>query len=556
MMKQSLSLAGMITLALLATPKAHAVTPLCQQVMGLPPVSSYVQSVIDRSEASITYAAGLSAGTGFANLPKSAQNMASFFLLLIDSQLALTEQARDLTQNTACLHADTLRIQCQIDKVRDEINAAFAENNPSRAIVLQDQIPFLRERMQYLLQGAADPSFSDPTWGLVSNIDPPGAAGWCCQANGETCAEATDCAGQRFHTLEGCVKASKCSAPVGQSPETSRLCPFTSDYGPAMRNGYGCDVSVMGPRATYASSIYERDVMEYLVNRINEVSTNLGATPSLPASHKMVNGCMRKYGYCSGDPYFACAEDADCTTNNAGGTCTFDLPTDAFWNPVRSPFSVIKDHLGVLSRFLSVREQQGISRRQSDELKTPAEFSQQQSSESMFRKGAGFIESFFRGTYRQDFGGWSRMQGREEVNPFTQTTDAQMTMAAALPFTGVGGELKKLVTEMDGVRGFLVKYAYFARRTCMNRPCSLKLEQILRVAYTDACFPYAEGAYKNEDASDPLWKKCVQDACIPLEGVELDGNKCVCYTLGKNPDLKYDPQEVDPTDSPDVCVPR
>jgi hypothetical protein len=555
MMRRLLPISGLSLLALLATPAAHAMTPLCNQVMSVPAVSQYAQQVIDRSDAGIAHAATLPAGTGFASLPTSARNMGSFFLLLVDSQLALTEQARDLTQITACLHADSLRIQCQMDKVRDEITSAFAGGNPARAADLQDQIPFLRERLLHLLQGAGDPSYADPTWGILHDIDPPNAGQWCCQSNGNTCTQSASCAGQRFYTLEGCVKASKCAAPVGQSPETSRACPFTSDYGPAMPNGYGCDATVMGPRAVYASMIYERDVMRYLSGRIMEVAATLGAPPS-QVTHKVVNGCKRKYGYCEAEPYFACAEDADCAAAGVNGACAFDIPIGASWSPVRSPFSVLKDHMGVLSRFLNVREQQGVSRRQSDELKTPAEFSARQSTGSLLRRGASFIEGFFRVSYRQDFSTWSRTQGREEVNPFTQSTDAQMTMAAALPYTGAGNELKKLVTEMDGVRGFLVKYAYFARRTCMNRPCSMKLEQILRIAYSSSCFPYAGNLFVTDSENDPLWKKCVQEACIPLEGFPLDAAKCKCYRVQKNPNLQYDVSEVSPTASPDVCVPR
>jgi hypothetical protein len=546
---------------------AQALTPLCTQVLGdttqtpptpgIPVVSPYVQKVLDRSNAGITYAASLGTGEGpFTGLPSAAQNLRSFFSLLVDVQLTLNEQALDLPQNSACLHADILKIQCQMDKVHDELFLAFTASSPARINQLQAQLPFLRDRLKYLLRGAADPSFADPEWGAKNTIDPPTGSYWCCAPTGGTCTQDNSCAGQQFYTLEGCMRGSKCAAPVAQSPEDARMCPFSSDYGPAMKNGYGCDASVMEPRSVYGTMIYEKDTLAYLVNRLNEVTVSLGGTPSLPVSHKPVlNGCMRKYGYCSDDKTFACAENVDCVEANLG-QCMFDVPPDAAWSAVRSPFTLLKDQLGILARFVGLREQQGFSRQQADELKVPSEFSSQRSSESAVRAASALLEGGFRSGFRTDFSNWSKQQGRDEANAFAQSTDTQQSMVAALPMSGVGGQLKNLVKDMDGVRGFLVQYAYFARRTCVNRPCSQKLEQILRMAYTNSCFPFADGSYKNDSLTDPQWQKCAKDACIPVDGVTLDAGKCVCYKINAGTNLANNPTEVAPTDNPDVCVPR
>jgi hypothetical protein len=554
-------------LPLLLPLSARALSPMCEQVLGnpdkgisgIPAVSPYVRQVLERSNAGITYAKDESkkeTGGEFTVIPSAAQTVAILFRSLVDVQLTLTEQVTDLTQVSACRHADVIQIQCQLDKVRDEILAAFKAGKPALISQLEPQIPFLKERLEYLNRGADDPSFADPTWGALNPIDPPSGDYWCCADSGDTCTQSAACvSGGAFYSLDGCLRGSKCKAPVGQSAEGSRTCPFSSDYGPAVRTGYGCDASIMNPRAVYGTIVYERDTLQYLLDQVRRVGTELGGTTPPAPSHKVVNGCMRKYGYCTEDRYVACAEDVDCIEANAG-TCAFDLPEDASWQSVGSPFSLMKDNLGIIAKFLRLRAQQGYSRLPSNDLKNTSEFSGQQSSERDERADEGAFQSMFRGAFRLDFSNWSRVQGREEVGPFIQSTDAQQAMAAALPFSGVGKRLKAVVTDMNGIRGFLAQYAYFARRTCINRPCSMKLEQILRMTYTDACFPFADGTYKNDSLEDPQWKKCAQEACIPVEGVTLDAGKCVCYRVNAGSNLEYNPVEVEPGDKPDVCVPR
>ena len=549
-MRTSFLLSGLLLPWILLGPTtAHGLSPLCEQVLRTPPVSPYVKQVLDRSNEGITYAATLRGAATFEFLPATARTVGSFFLLLIDQQLTITSQMQDLTQNSACLHGDILQLQCQMDKVRDELTAAFNANAAGRINQLQYQLPFLRDRVQHLLKGSSDPTYKDTGWGEVSPIDPPDRQKWCCDS-GDTCTQSKTCTTQGFATLDACVRGSQCKAPASEAPEASRLCPFSSDYGPAMSNGYGCDASVMGPRATYASMIAEKQSLDSLVNRLKQVNASLGGTTSLPATHQVVNGCKPVSGRCSLDQKVRCINDNECAAEDAG-TCTFAIPADADWNAVRGPFSLVKDHLRLLATFLTLRQEQGFSRLQARDLQTANERFPAGSNADM-----PIFEQMFQGGYRTDFSNWSKQQGKAEVNAFVQSNDAELTTAAALPSSGVGGQLQELVTGKDGIRGFLIRYATYARRTCMNRPCSKKLDQILRLAYTDACFPYASGTFAKDTAENPQWMQCAKDACIPLPGVTLDTAKCVCYRQSQNANQTLNLTEVAPNQNPDVCMPR
>ena len=539
MMKRPV-LIGSLLVLLAAPSAANALSPLCAQVLSAPAVSPYVREVIQRSNAGIPPVSGTSGGN--LAVPDWAERIGGYFLWLIDAQLTTSEHIADLGQNSACLHDDILRLQCQIDKVREEVMISIGAGDTVRLSTLQAQIPFLKDRITALLAGATDPTFSDQTWGVKTTFDPENQQAWCCETAGSLCEQSSTCGGTRFYTLEGCVNAGKCTAPSGQDIDAQRQCPFSTDYGPAMRNGYGCDASVMGPRATYQSIQFEQQTLREAIDRLNGLSETIGGERSLPASHKVINGCKRTFGYCSEKKDVLCADDADCGKENAG-TCTYDLPPDAAWNGVRSPFSMVKNHVGLVMKFWDLRSLQGATRTASSETKNST--------------GAlSYLESLFRGGYRQDFGAWSRGQGQREVNPFIEGNDAQLRIAEALPSSGVGGLLKKVVTDpQNGLRGFIIRYSYFARRSCMNRPCSAKLEQIMRIAASNSCFPYAQTDEQQAGSPPGGWEQCAAEACIPLTNQPVDTSRCICYRVPTTPNFTGEPTEVSP-DQADVCVPR
>lgn len=74
----------------------------------------------------------------------------------------------------------------------------------------------------------------------------------------------------------------------------------------------------------------------------------------------------------------------------------------------------------------------------------------------------------------------------------------QETADAFAPLTQTIGDLSHLAHDKDtsvrSLRDMVQDFAYFLRRSCMNRPCNDRLDTILSTVATDACFPYTSGS--------------------------------------------------------------
>lgn len=64
-----------------------------------------------------------------------------------------------------------------------------------------------------------------------------------------------------------------------------------------------------------------------------------------------------------------------------------------------------------------------------------------------------------------------------------------------------------------GMRKFAKGYAYFLRRSCINRQCNSQLETILKILFTDECFPYASGEFETGKNSDDTNAKSTWERC-------------------------------------------
>ena len=112
-------------------------------------------------------------------------------------------------------------------------------------------------------------------------------------------------------------------------------------------------------------------------------------------------------------------------------------------------------------------------------------------------------------------------QATKEASILPKAQDAGLEVLEALePVRPAVKRLVELVNQSDrGLRKFARNYAYFLRRSCIYRPCNEKLETIMKVLYSDECFPYASGAFDvkagDEITDDPSWQKC-QDAVNDL----------------------------------------
>ncbi|MBM3231244.1 hypothetical protein FJZ28_02855, partial [Candidatus Peregrinibacteria bacterium] len=78
------------------------------------------------------------------------------------------------------------------------------------------------------------------------------------------------------------------------------------------------------------------------------------------------------------------------------------------------------------------------------------------------------------------------------------------------------------VTSAQGksLRTFVRDYAYFLRRSCIDRPCGKQLDTVLKIIFQDDCFPYANSKYQRKTIT-PRGIARAQQNCNaqPFQGV-------------------------------------
>jgi hypothetical protein len=556
-------------LLFLFVPRAEAASSvLCGQLRNanIQPVSqNYTKRVLDRAEQGLTNARGTAVDADFERyLPGWIRRTGSVWAGLIDSDLQITTEQRELTDVTACLHIDLMLIECKIDDVRQELRVQLERGGLLSVRMLLDLVEFLNQRRSHLEKGALNPLYSDPQWGQRYLFDPPSQV-WCCPTDGSsnTCKQGTgdECStatGIQFETLEMCTQFG-CQPPAGEDPKTSAICPFNSDYAPPFQSGFGCDIETMMPRQDYPPvqaemeglQISNDEIKEYrdtaneflnVQRDLDELFGNQSTTPPQPKPRQHLNafGCGWTGGYCTEDLDRKCSTDAECTgvgtcevpekvcENNRAIRCNTDancgsaapcvegieLPAV---RELRGAFSYKKDEVSILSEFLGVRVEQEISRTFQSELKLPNEYREDEvdARNDRIRSEQNPLVSFFRGLNRVEVPVWSRIQARSEAFIFADAVDSQLEIAQSLKgLRSSVSELSKLASEKTGVRQFVGRYAYFIRRSCTLRPCNEMLEQVIRIVTTDECFPYTMGLYLSDTPESPRWEKCKQAAGI------------------------------------------
>ncbi len=513
----------------------HAVSAVdCKVLLERPISTHYVQKVIDRAFAGLDEIRSIEKKGPQDDWAKSVQSAEGG---LIDAQVQIIQQQNQLDRASACLNYDSALIECAIDEVRTEIKSQIADGSEDAIRALLQLLSFLNERRRQLLFGALDPLYSDPGWYSQFAFDP----------------EDTKYDDEKLKT---------------EGP----LCPFTSDYAPAFLNGFGCDVPLLSQRTDYepiraeyeSLSIIDRQIRSFqqeaekifeIQQQIDEIFGNQSTTPPKPPKyeHKTAYGCGWTGGYCSGEAIRRCATNAECANagrckastkvckqNRAircwddvqcgnGDTCIEDDATLST-RSVRSPFSVQKDETALLMEFLGVRAAQEISREFRDDLKIASEFREDQKQEKEDREldDANPFSRYFRQSQRALVRIWGRIQGRREAGIFPAAVDGQLQAADALTsLRAAVAKLAKLAvvreeespTKSKGLRDFVMSYAYFLNRTCLTRPCSMILEQVMRITSAKECFPYTNGEFladndNPENGEDPRWKKCKEKAGI------------------------------------------
>jgi hypothetical protein len=505
---------------------ASAVT--VDDLVGLPPVSQhYVQRTLDRVDAGLAQAAANTTMGGPVFdifFGRWAGYAASATLSLVDTRTWVESQATDLQETTACLHLDIIILQSKIEKVRQQLHQALNNAEVGKVIFLQQIIRFLNDRILHLLRGARDPQYFDSGWGAQQPFDPPGTV-WCCPArglSGSMCLSmdlgaCTATGGLAFITPHGCT-ARGCLMPQGEDPYGGRMCPFHSDYLALSSSGYGCDSTVLTATgvhlATQAEALALDAVLEERIKLLQLYQTSQDLLSALggitgairepePLEHRTIAGCAQ-------DIPEAQIAGADTALFRSIGATSYSL---------RGPFSLEKNEPGILYRFAGVVRRWGGLRPQAEYIKQPGEFppgplrdaAQQrfQGKDSLRRGAEWFLRLYFRW--------WNFYHGRHEARPVArgQDLELQLEQTTSGDLREATGRLIALTeSHASGLRGFGKKFAYFLRRSCVYRPCNRQLEQVLRILFSDRCFPYGKGWYFGDPEA---YRRCKDAAQVNVE---------------------------------------
>ncbi len=559
---------GFVT-ALLFASQAHAEESdlSCAALRGLEPVSShYVKKVLKRADDGLSFGRSGGVADDFdAILPSWALAVGSAWAGLTDTAIQRVQQVDELRNASACLHLDRALIDCKIEEVRQELRAQLKRGSFIAIVRLLSLLEFLNERQRQLRIGALDPEYVDNGWGAVQAFDSPSKV-WCGGGtNGlqfiATCDEVVnedEClsyGGTPFQTLNGCTDEG--FLPPDDSPDdTGMMCPFDADYAPAFDSGFGCDIETMGIRRSYPPIQAEFDALNAIddeLKKYREAATGLlklqgqidrlfGTNnplpdPPPPREHLNAFSCGWMGGWCDDDIKKRCSSDHDCADTcvfsdnvckaNRAIRCNFDDQcgdagpciegNESSLRALRGPFSIDKDQLVILSSFLDIRSAEDGARLLPDDLRTAAELPENDPDLQQRRaqQDRDTLYQLFRKAQRGTVNTRSAVQSRLEVMIYPEAVDSPLEAGSAL--TGLHeavGEFARLASKKDGVRDFVIRYGSFLQRSCVFRICSLMLEQAIRIATTDACFPYTNGEYLDDSKDDPRWEKCKKGAKI------------------------------------------
>ena len=510
--------------SLLLSTAAYAACPEdseTAEILQLEPISShYTKEILKRADEGLANANKFEKGVFSPFIqtflhPIWIRMIYSSFVELIDTDLRIAQEEKNLKQHTACLNIDLLLIEAKMEQVRCELDTSITLEGVnvgkiSRLIVL---LRFLNERYGNLIAGFNDPSHRDTTMSMIRLFDDETTV-WCAvmyaieDEDSNTCKRmpAADCEGQGepWPTEKACE--------IGLGNPAKENCPFHSDYLPPTVQGYGCDTVIMDKTA--AKTATENDALKELIStrdeyihsaekakeifdKINEIANkptpdlqDFGIGHSDNREHKEEFGCMDSEGLAS-------------TIYNFGGTK---------WEK-RGPFSIEKDEPKIMREFLLQRANWGSNREHPDFAKLALEFEsvQEQDLAKEIDESLSPLTKLFRDWwYRMPMTNRNKEQAKRESIIVAKVSDAQMQINDVFsPVRKNAKELAELSMDLDkGGRSFTRGFAWFLRRSCIFRPCNKQLDAILKIVLEDDCYPYTDGSY----IGDPDLQKICKEA--------------------------------------------
>lgn len=562
-MKRFIAILTGITLLFTATP-TFAKTPVSEH---------YTQKVLERADAGMEYIATDNKAWedtiflfSFLHLLDS---VGTALLFLVDTDLRIEEQAKDLLRRTPCLHYDLYLIEQKMEEARQALNKAFEEKKGSQIYQYQALLRFLNERYRALIRGATDPSYEDLKWGQRQVFDPIDPV-WCC-ISPSLWVDENDRAKEEMEEGKCIEKPSEatCLRQGGRAKafskdradecvnwecevedekdieESKRACPFHSNYLPPTSKGYGCQAKVLEDLlkedANLESLEAESEALSDLTAQRSEffalIRTLSQAGEEISSTISRFSGKEPAKGGAVDDPpgvmprkVFGC-ETLEEDEEDEGGKGDLEkaidflhtlvgplrwvrLPDGAIRSEFRGPFSFKKDEIRILSEFFTMRRRWGTMREQADYLKFPDEFKTDEEREKWKLKESpiSFIRWVLQWYGRRYFEGFNRDQAGLESVGVSRSVDAAARMEKAMmPVRkAMASFTENAVSPDNGLRSFVTRFAFFLRRSCIFRPCNERLELILKLNYSDSCFPYTN--YQGEG-----YEACKQASELDIE---------------------------------------
>lgn len=524
------------------------------------PTGHYTKTVLERVGEGINNAKALAGDPSTFDLANMHYliTIESIMYMLVDTDLRAVEYSRDLSSITACLHLDLAMMEAKMEEVRCEINAAYEAKNSETLRQLKGIANFLNGRYRHLVKGALEPSHTDNEWVYYNEFDDP-FEGWCCVLDQSECQvmESDECTEVRdgtggynfFDTKDACTVGSTSTCVFAEDGDTDPkyipICPFDSNYLADNATGYGCQLELI---EEFAGSDFEavtaeaealielvetRDSFLEDISHIKDITlemddlvdqTMLNAEERLQldrfgdvedVDHRRVFGCNADLP----------PEERDEDEEGVEGDLTPGIKPSEEWGAIstRGPFFFRKDHLTIWNKFFQLQHEWASMREYPEYLREPDEFPDEDDREAAAKNDSqGFgMMSVGRDEFRRSFMEFTHWQATKEASILPKAQDAELEVLEAIkPIRPAITRVIGLVLQSDeGLRKFARNYAYFLRRSCIYRPCNEKLETIMKVLYSDECFPYASGEFNakaGEEAPDKTsWEKC-QDAVDEL----------------------------------------
>lgn len=521
------------------------------------PTGHYTEAVLERVSVGITNAQAKPSSPITVDLSNMhfLRAIESIMYMLVDTDLRAVEYSRDLGSISPCLHLDLAMMEAKMEEVRCEINEAFDRKSPGAIRLLKGVASFLNERYRHLVAGALEPAHVDRDWGFYNEFDDP-FEGWCCvldqlecqikQSDECTNVEAGTGGFEFFDTKDACTVDSICVfAQAGTTdPKYGDICPFDSNYLADNGSGYGCDIDVINTFAggDFVAVTAEAEALSELIDTRDEFLRDIAHIKDVTLSEDNLvdetvlsideRDQLGRFGDVANRDHrrvFGC--DANLLpidrTNNDGveGDLTPGLRPSEEWGaiPNRGPFFFRKNHLDIWKKFFALQHEWASMREYPEYIRQPNEFPNFTDRKETAKQDEDSFGLYRipRNDFRSVFMAFHHEQATKEASILLKAQDTELEVLKALqPVRPAVKRLVELVNQSDkGLRKFARNYAYFLRRSCIYRPCNEKLETIMKVLYSDECFPYASGAFQvrkgSSVSSDPSWKKC-QDAVNDL----------------------------------------